>query len=71
MAKQGEVWSSVHLARDPFGLGVVTFRGAVAVRERECGIPGVRLCAELAILPVSAANDPLSVAYGGSSDLRV
>jgi hypothetical protein len=36
-----EACSSVHLARDPLGLGVDAFGGAVAVRKRESGDHGV------------------------------
>lgn len=35
VAEEGEACLSVHLARDPFGLGVDALGGAVAVRERE------------------------------------
>ena len=41
MAKEGEACSSVHLARDPPGLGVDAFGGAVAVRKCERGVHGV------------------------------
>lgn len=41
MAKEGEACSSVHLARDPLGLGVDALGGAVAVRKRERGDHGV------------------------------
>jgi hypothetical protein len=41
VAEEGEACSSVHLARDPLGLGVDTLGGAVAVRKREGGVHGV------------------------------
>jgi hypothetical protein len=41
VARQGEACSSVHLACDPFGLGVDAFGGAVAVRKCERGVHGV------------------------------
>ncbi|MER7680286.1 hypothetical protein [Streptomyces sp. NPDC096934] len=39
VSEQGEACSTVHLARDPFVLGVDTLGGAVAVRKRE-RLPG-------------------------------
>ncbi|MEU2614899.1 hypothetical protein ABZ570_25430 [Micromonospora sp. NPDC007271] len=43
VAKQGEACSSVHLACDPFGLGVDAFGGAVAVGKRERCVHGSEL----------------------------
>jgi hypothetical protein len=41
VAEEGEACSSMHLARDPLGLGVDAFSGAVAVRKYECSVHGV------------------------------
>lgn len=48
MAKEGEACSSVHLACDPFGLGVDALGGAVAVRECERGDHGVAVSLQTA-----------------------
>lgn len=43
VAKKGEACSSVHLTRDPLGLGVDALGGAVAVRKCEPGDDGVEI----------------------------
>ncbi len=61
MAKKGEACSSVHLARDPLGLGVDALGGAVAVRKGEPRDHGVEVS-------VQAPGEGVQMRQVGRSD---
>lgn len=67
MAEQGEACSSVHLARDPFGLGVDALSGAVAVREREPGDHGVDVPVQVPGEGCSGAGRLFGLARSGTT----
>ena len=62
MAKQGEACSSVHLACDPFDLGVDAYGGAVAVQKREPSDHGVAVS-------VQAPSEGMQMGQVNCSDL--